>query len=128
MLLASLALLAGAACSRVETPRMQDSDNCIEITIGNIHPSLKAKASERGDDAYNENLVQSVDCFFYTNGQTDSPAVFTALGRGAEAKAEGDSTVYVVKVFFNDADAQKMFGSTTSGTCQFFVVCNAPLS
>jgi len=128
MLLASLALLAGAACSRVETPRMQDSDNCIEITIGNIHPSLKAKASERGDDAYNENLVQSVDCFFYRDGQTDSPAVFTALGRGAEAKAEGDSTVYVVKVFFNDADAEKMFGSKTSGTCQFFVVCNAPLS
>lgn len=128
MLLASLTLLAGAGCSHVETPRMQDSDNCIEITIGNIHPSLKAKASERGDDAYNENLVQSVDCFFYTNGQTDSPAVFTALGRGAEAKAEGDSTVYVVKVFFNDADALKMFGSTTSGTCQFFVVCNAPLS
>lgn len=128
MLLASLTLLAGAGCSRVETPRMLDSDHCIEITIGNIHPSLKAKASERGDDAYNENLVQSVDCFFYTNGQTDSPAVFTALGRGAEAKAEGDSTVYVVKVFFNDADAQKMFGSKTSGTCQFFVVCNAPLS
>ena len=128
MLLASLTLLAGAGCSRVETPRMQDSDNCIEITIGNIHPSLKSKASERGDDAFNENLVQSVDCFFYTNGQTDSPAVFTALGRGAEAKAEGDSTVYVVKVFFNDADALKMFGSTTSGTCQFFVVCNAPLS
>lgn len=128
MLLASLTLLAGAGCSRVETPRMQDSDNYIEITIGNIHPSLKSKASERGDDAYNENLVQSVDCFFYTNGQTDSPAVFTALGRGAEAKAEGDSTVYVVKVFFNDADAQKMFGSKTSGTCQFFVVCNAPLS
>lgn len=128
ILLASLTLLAGAGCSRVESPRMQDSDNCIEITIGNIHPSLKAKASERGDDAYNENLVQSVDCFFYTNGQTDSPAVFTALGRGAEAKAEGDSTVYVVKVFFNDADAEKMFGSKTSGTCQFFVVCNAPLS
>lgn len=128
MLLASLTLLAGAGCSRVETPRMLDSDHCIEITIGNIHPSLKAKASERGDDAYNENLVQSVDCFFYANGQTDSPAVFTALGRGAEAKAEGDSTVYVVKVFFNDADAQKMFGSKTSGTCQFFVVCNAPLS
>lgn len=128
MLLASLTLLAGAGCSRVETPRMQDSDNCIEITIGNIHPSLKAKASERGDDAFNENLVQSVDCFFYANGQTDSPAVFTALGRGAEAKSEGDSTVYVVKVFFNDADARKMFGSTTSGTCQFFVVCNAPLS
>lgn len=128
MLLASLTLLAGAGCSRVETPRMLDSDHCIEITIGNIHPSLKSKVSERGDDAFNENLVQSVDCFFYTNGQTDSPAVFTALGRGAEAKAEGDSTVYVVKVFFNDADALKMFGSKTSGTCQFFVVCNAPLS
>ena len=103
-------------------------DHCIEITLGGLRPSLTTKASSRGADAYNENLVKSVDCFFYPNGASSSDAVFVALGRGAEAVAEGDSTVYKVKVFFTDADANRMFGSTVSGTCQLYVICNAPLS
>lgn len=103
-------------------------DHCIEITLGGVRPALSTKASSRGADAYNENLVESVDCFFYPDGATGSDAVFTALGRGVEAVAEGDSTVYKVKVFFTDADANRMFGNTVSGTCQLYVICNAPLS
>ena len=103
-------------------------DHCIEITLSGLHPELVTKASSRGSDAYNENLVKSVDCFFYPNGGSGSDAVFMALGRGAEVVAEGDSTVYKVKVFFTDADANRMFGSTVSGTCQLYVICNAPLS
>ena len=103
-------------------------DNCIELTLGGLHPSLSTRASMRGDDAYHENLVVSVDCFFYPDGRTDEPAVFTALGRGASAVAEGDSTVYKVRIFFTDTDARDMFGSTVSGSCQVFVICNAPLS
>ncbi len=72
-------------------------DNCIELTLGGLHPSLSTRASMRGDDAYHENLVESVDCFFYPDGRTDEPAVFTALGRGASAVAEGGSTVYKVR-------------------------------
>jgi len=104
-------------------------DHCIELTLANLHPTLITKAgTEQGDDTYNENLVQSVDCFFYPDGATGSPAVFSALGRGVTAQAEGDSTIYKVKVFFTDDDATRMFGSTTEGTCQVFVICNAPLT
>lgn len=103
-------------------------DHCIEITLGGLRPALTTKASSRGADAYNENLVKSVDCFFYPNGASSSDAVFVALGRGAEAVAEGDSTVYKVKVFFTDADAIRMFGDKNSGTCELYVICNAPLS
>lgn len=103
-------------------------DHCIELTLGGLHPSLSTRASMRGDDVYHENLVESVDCFFYPNGKTNEPAVFTALGRGAAAVAEADSTVYKVRVFFTDSDALNMFGSTVSGTCEVFVICNAPLS
>ena len=130
-ILSLLALLGLAACTSVEIPTKETiPDHCIELTLGNIHPSLQTKAigHSRGDDTYHENLVESVDCFFYPDGAIDRPAVFTALGRGAEPVAEGDSTVYKVKIFFTDADAQKIFGSTTSGTGQFYVICNAPLS
>lgn len=124
-----LPLLFWTGCGREVMPTKEGiPDHCIEITLGGLHPSLTAKASSRGADAYNENLVESVDCFFYPDGATGSNAVFTALGRGAEAVAEGDSTVYKVKVFFTDADAIRMFGDKNSGTCELFVICNAPLS
>jgi len=124
-----LPLLFWTGCGREPLPLASEiPNNCIEITLGGLHPTLATKASTRGEDAYNENLVESVDCFFYRNGETDSDAVFSAIGRGAEAVAEGDSTVYKVKVFFTDADAMNMFGSKVSGTCQLFVICNAPIS
>lgn len=124
-----LPLLFCTGCNKESAPSPEEiPDHCIELTLGGLHPSLTAKASMRGDDAFNENLVESVDCFFYPDGKTDEPAVFTALGRGASAVAEADSTVYKVRIFFTDTDAQNMFGSTVSGTCQVFVICNAPLS
>ncbi len=126
-LLLPLLLWVGCGIEPV-SPETGIPDHCIEITLGGLNPALITKASSRGADAYNENLVKSVDCFFYPNGGSTSDAVFVALGRGAEAVAEGDSTVYKVKVFFTDADANRMFGSTVSGTCQLYVICNAPLS
>lgn len=125
-----LPLLFWTGCGRESQPSTGGiPDHCIEITLSGLNPALATKAnSSRGADAYNENLVKSVDCFFYPNGATNSDAVFMALGRGAEPVAEGDSTVYKVKVFFTDTDANRMFGSTVSGSCQLFVVCNAPLS
>lgn len=124
-----LPLLFWTGCGKESLPSAGGiPDHCIEITLSGLNPVLATKASSRGADAYNENLVKSVDCFFYPNGATNSDAVFMALGRGAEAVAEGDSTIYKVKVFFTDADANRMFGSTVSGTCQLYVICNAPLS
>ena len=123
-----LPLLFWTGCGREFVPSTGIPDHCIEITLAGLHPELVTKASSRGADAYNENLVKSVDCFFYPNGATSSDAVFMALGRGAEAVAEGDSTIYKVKVFFTDADALRMFGDKNSGTCQLYVICNAPLS
>ena len=128
ILIALLPLLLWTGCDWETKPSDVIPDHCIEITLGGLHPTLSTKATSRGADAYNENLVESVDCFFYPEGGTGSDAVFMALGRGAEAVAEGDSTVYRVKIFFTDADANRMFGSTVSGTCQLYVICNAPLS
>lgn len=125
--LLAVLLLAGG-CSAYET-RTEDAParNKIEITLSNIHPDLLVKATERGDDAYNENVVSNVDCFFYPTGQTGSNAVFSALGRGAEAVQEGDSTVYKVTIFFSDIDAERLFPGGTNA-CEVYAICNAPLT
>lgn len=126
MLLAVFLFAAG--CTREVSPG-EEGLYCMEIAIDNLHPSIETKADHiRGDDLYNENIIRTVDCFFYPDGHTGEDAVFTALGRGADPVPEGDSTVYKVKVFFTDADAMAMFGNKESGTCKLYVICNAPLS
>ena len=128
IVMALFPLLLCIGCGREPLPDTGIPDNCIEITLSGVVPSLSARATSPGDDAYNENLVESVDCFFYPDGATGSNAVFTALGRGAEPVTVDGNTEYRVRVFFTDADANRMFGSTVSGTCKLFVICNAPLS
>ena len=127
----AIAALLLASCSEKELNLNVEgpADHCIELTFSNVHPSLETKAAIRGVNEYNENLIQKVDCFFYPNGATDSPAVFTAMGRGVKVReVASDSLVYTVKIFFTDDDAEAMFGNSTSGTCQAYVICNAPLS
>ena len=128
IVVALIPLLLCIGCGREPLPDTGIPDNCIEITLSGVVPSLSTRATSPGDDAYNENLVESVDCFFYPDGATGSNAVFTALGRGAEPVTVDGNTEYRVRVFFTDADANRMFGSTVSGTCKLFVICNAPLS
>jgi len=128
LILTPAMLLLTGCRKELDLPESGVQDHCIELTLGGLNPFVETKATIEGDDAYNENLVESVDCFFYPIGQAGSPAVFTAIGRGAEAVTSGGETVYKVKVFFTDTDAQKLFRSTESGTCQVFVICNAPLS
>ena len=127
-----IVILALASCSRETLPEAkttENDDHCIVLTFGNVHPALETKASVRGDTLYNESAVRRVDCFFYPTGATGSNAVFSAIGRGAEVvKVQQDSLEYKVKIFFTDDDAVAMFGSATSGQCEVYVICNAPLS
>ena len=123
----SIAALLFAGC---EVDLNPDSGNapekeCIVLRLGSAPLSVTTKAgSERGTN-YNESLIESVDLFFYPEGGTGSNAVMTAIGRSVEAKNEADSTVYLVKVHYTAAQAASLFGSTTGGTCQVYVIANA---
>ena len=127
-ILAIAALLLASCSGKESEPILDPEDHCIVLTFTDVCPPLETKASVRGVTDYNENYIQKVDCFFYRNGETDQPAVFTAMGRGAEVRRVApDSLEYTVKIFFTDAVADDMFGSHTSGTCQAYVICNAHL-
>ena len=129
--LAALSILFLASCTaeRVAPDVKDGNDHCIVLTFSGVRPFNETKASIRGVNDYNENYIEKVDCFFYPTGQTGSPAVLTALGRGADVTAvQTDSLEYTVKIFITDNDAQNLFGSVTSGTCEAFVICNAPIS
>lgn len=111
----------------VDPLQSPEGDQYIELTLANLAPVVQTRADDStiaGEDAYNENLVRSVDCFFFPSDATGStPSVYHALGRSAQAE-DGH---YTVRVFYTDDDAQNMFGSTESGSCLVYVICNSPL-
>ena len=78
-------------------------------------------------DKYNENQINTIDCFFYRTGETDSAPVFRAIGRTVEDAAK-DSTECFVKVYYNDMIAELLFDSSSEGTCEAFVIANAAIN
>lgn len=127
ILIPVLALLAGSCADPLQGGGGEVSpDRFIELTIANLHPVVQTKTDIPGEDDYNENLVRSVDCFFYPTGGTDQPAVFKALGRSAALEDDGAGhTYYKVRIFFTDSNAEDMFGATN--TCEAYVICNSPI-
>ena len=141
LLLATTLILFAVSCEREDLrPRIQTSipglenveaeDNCIILRLDPsfVRPKTKASATERGLDSLNENRINSIDCFFYRTGETDSAPIFKAIGRTVEDEAAIDSTECYVKVYYNDEIAEVLFGSTSSGTCEAFVIANAAIN
>lgn len=140
-LLAIAFLACTVACNPVDlTPIHPDipgfeniemEDHCIILRLDPAFSQVvktKAGDTERGLDPLHENQVNTIDCFFFRTGETDQPAIFRAIGRTVEADTQKDSTECFVKVYYNDDIAQLLFGTTTSGTCDAFVIANASIN
>ena len=139
MLAAGILLLGVVSCSREENwpdtlnsipgfENVEAEDNCIILKLDPSFANVQTKAStERGLNSLNENRINTIDCFFFKTGEADSPAIFRAIGRTVE-DAVSDSTECYVKIYYNDDIAQVLFGSTTSGTCDAFVIANASIN
>lgn len=138
--LAVAILLFAFSCSRMERfplevssipgfESIEPEENCIILKLDPAFAALqtKAGATERGLDSLNENRINSIDCFFYKTGKTDSSAVFRAIGRTVEDAAK-DTTECFVKVYYNDEIAKVLFGHTQRGSCEAFVIANAALN
>ena len=140
LLLAAVLPAFAVSCGREELPRVCSpvpegfenvtlEENCILLRLDPSATDVRTRAglTERGLDALNENRVNTVDCFFFKTGETDSPAIFRAIGRTVE-DAPSDSTECFVKVYYNDDIARVLFGSVTEGTCDAFVIANASIN
>lgn len=139
LLAAGILLLGAVSCSHEERwpgglnsipgfENVEAEDNCIILRLDPSFASVQTKAAtERGLDSLNENCINTIDCFFFRTGEADSPAIFRAIGRTVE-DAVSDSTECYVKIYYNDDIAQLLFGSTTSGTCDAFVIANASIN
>ena len=79
----------------------------------------------------NENLITSVDCFFYPDDGTGSNAVMSAIGRTADpvvVNGNPSDVLYKVTIRYNATQAMDIFRSLTDGTGRVFVIANASIS
>lgn len=97
----------------------------ITLTLSSPGSGVMTRATEKGDDAFNENTITVVDCYFYSNDNT-SLAVIAAEGRSVlkvETTEADANPQYTVRVRLNSTDRQSLFGS--GSTCRVYVVANS---
>lgn len=80
---------------------------------------LVTRATAAGEDKFNENKIQTIDCFFYPNGRTNENAVFSAVNLNVSANGTTD-----IRLKLPIEKKNALFGN--SSTCQVYVIANRP--
>lgn len=111
-----------AACAD-ETTNFIIQDEQTVVTLQLSSKTLATRAiigTEAGEDAWNENAMKNVNCFFYPNGKTNEAAVFSVTG--ITVNATGTATI-PIKIPNDKIEA--LFG-TAGNTCKAYVIVNRP--
>jgi hypothetical protein len=124
-IIALSAICLSVSCDKNEANGSDDFGEKGYITIRFSGSKLTTKATEAGKNELNENLVSYVDIFFYPTGQTGSNSVLSFLGKHVTA-VTGEADTYEVKIRYTDDQATALFGSTTTGSCDAYVIANGP--
>ena len=120
----AISVLALASCSKEENmPAQGDKSGiAIDIVCSKLSPITKAGISgtKPGEDPYNENVIKTIDYFFYPDGKTNENAVL----RGRETvSATGQ---YTINVPIDEAMLNTILFPRPINTCQVAVVINYP--
>lgn len=82
ILLFAISVLAFASCSKDDrTPDIQGGNGIsLNVICSTMSPTLKAGISgeKPGEDEYNENIIRTIDYYFYPEGKDGEPAVLHA--------------------------------------------------
>lgn len=111
-----------AACAD-ETTNFIIQDEQTVVTLQLSSKTLATRAitgTEAGEDAWNENAMKNVNCFFYPNGKTNEAAVFSVTG--ITVNTTGTATISI-KIPNDKIEA--LFG-TAGTTCKAYVIVNGP--
>lgn len=87
----------------------------LRLTLNSV--DMKTKASELGVDAYNENAITKLDCFFYTSNSDDAQPKVALTG--VDFKLTGN----VAEISVSSAAINTLFSS--DATVYVYVVANA---
>lgn len=121
ILLLAISVLAFASCSKDDnTPKVEErSGISLDVVCSTMAPSTKAV--KPGEDAYNENIIKTIDYYFYPEGGTEQNAVLE--GRVADVNTLNQ---YTVNVPIDEALLNTTLFPRPSDRCQVAVLVNYP--
>ncbi|MBO7562144.1 MAG: hypothetical protein J6T04_04575 [Bacteroidales bacterium] len=78
ILLLAISVLAFASCSKDDsTPELQEKSGIsLDVVCSKLAPTKAGESGVKpGDDAYNENIIKTIDYYFYPEGGTEANSV-----------------------------------------------------
>ncbi|MBP5517994.1 MAG: hypothetical protein J6X91_04990 [Bacteroidales bacterium] len=122
--LLAISVLAFASCTKEEnTPKVEEKSGiALDVICSTLTPSTKAGISgvKPGEDAYDENIIKTIDYYFYPDGQTDQNSVLH--GRVSVSALNQ----YTVNVSIDEAMLNTILFPRPVNTCQVAVLVNYP--
>ncbi len=100
-----------------------DKAGCLTLRLYSRMLSSRI-AVEDGADAYNENKISTVDCFFYPGDAADTDDALFHIRQSVAATATNGATVVEVNV--PEEQLNQLFPEGGSTTCKVYVIANLP--
>lgn len=118
--LAGLLVLAGCKGNYIDA--VQDiAGSQITLTVNTCEPQLHVKGGVDGEDAYNENVMNTVHYFFFAKGSASAAVVKGSASGFAETVSHTEK----IPISANDLNGNLF---DTDRKCDLFVIANAPAS
>ena len=125
ILLLAISVLAFASCSKEEnTPDVQEKTGiAIDVICSKMSPITKAgkNGTKPGEDPYNENVIKTIDYFFFPEGKTDQAAVLHD-----RVTVPNVLNQYTVNVSIDEGMLNTTLFPRPTNTCQVAVLVNYP--
>lgn len=119
MAAALMALVLTASCLKVDIIRPAAQEGSVSLTL-KCSDIAQTRATEAGEDAYNENKIESLDVFFYAAGASDDAAAIyrmTLGGLNATGSYKYDERIETTVI-------ETIFGAGTQ--CKVYAIANLP--
>lgn len=114
------AMLSITACSDID-PFETDETRGMELTINCVNPN-NTRATMPGDNAYNENAIQTIHYFLYVSGKTNENAVM----KGKINIAVGTNGTATIRIPMNEAELNNVVFPRPIEECEVYLIANLP--
>ncbi len=123
ILLLAISVLAFASCSKEDsTPKLQEKSGIsLDVVCSKLTPTKAGESGVKpGDDAYNENIIKTIDYYFYPEGGTEANSVLH------DRVTVNALNQYTVNVNIDEELLNTTLFPRPSTTCQVAVLVNYP--
>ena len=120
-----LASFMFASCSDFEEFFTPEDKDCVTLTLTMGGENLMTRATQIGDNTFNENTIDKIDIFLYPIGGTEQNAVYQKTITGINDDDTDGDKQHEVKTSIGSSDINALFPNGAT-ECVAFVIVNRP--